>query len=668
MPFSISASNWDVDRRVSGSSEMAGMAGKDNAMTYRSKKSVYQIVTDRIVSNVEGSPLTWFKAWHPAVTGDGHVETPMYNYFTGYCYNLMNCLMLRHAGGYATLKQLKDHGAHLVGKDGNPIEWPDGNKWPKTAWDEHMIEIVAQYFRYKDVDDDGNVITDDDGNVKTHAAMSYYYVVSVSHTDLPEKARKKTVKHFATSMTTDEQAEAVVKGYYKQADAPKLFFGGNSAYYSPMKDEVHVPAREQFGKRMAEYYSTVFHETGHSTGNEARLNRNIKNTFGSDGYAREELVAELTAAMVCAACGIETDESMRNSTAYLQSWKAAAEKDPHLLERACSMAEKAFCYIMARVPEYKIDADETVTKPEETKKPEEVKKPKRTRKPRAKKPEPKPEPVAVPVVVEPKPEPKDPVIAFYEQYRDAFDDAGDLHIEGTTPEGSHVWFKLHIGGLMDLNMADFKKAWKTLSPYMTDIQKEAMKVYAKLVDQPKKLEVMNPATKNKKYAAAVRLMVKSDSSDSRLKELVAVRDGDTLYTSDCHAAICSSIDDYATLRSIYPEFPETIEDGSRVNLQLHQKSVSVKKSDSWAKMFGECFEKHDWLKSERLTKEDIDFYEKRDCFEVGGKKYGINSGYKKLIESFGTAGFTNSEHCNGAPIYKAGNHAWGAFCLPIIVR
>lgn len=214
---------------------------------------------------------------------------------------------------------------------------------------------------------------------------------------------------------------------------------------------------------MAEYYSTVFHETGHSTGAAKRLNREVLNMFGTEKYAYEELVAELTAAMLTAACGIETGETMRNSTAYLQSWKAAAEKDSHLLERACSMAEKAFCYIMARVPEYKIDADETVTKPEETKKPEEVKKPKRTRKPRAKKPEPKPEPVALPAVVEPKPEPKDPVIAFYEQYRDAFDEAGDLRIEGTTPERSHVWFKLHIGGLMDLNMADFKKAWQTLA-------------------------------------------------------------------------------------------------------------------------------------------------------------------------------------------------------------
>ena len=661
MPFSISASYWDVDRRVSGSSEMTGMVGKDNAMTYRSKKSVYQIVTDRIIDNVEGSPLTWFKAWHPAITGDGHVETPMYNYFTGYCYNMMNCLMLRHTGGYATLKQLKDHGAHLVDKNGKPIEWPDGNKWPKAAWDEHMVEIVAQYFRYKDVDDDGNVITDDDGNVKTHAAMSYYYVASVSHTDLPEKARKKTVKHFATSMTTDEQAEAVVNGYYKQADAPKLFFGGNSAYYSPKEDEVHVPARVQFGKRMAEYYSTIFHETGHSTGNKARLNRNINNIFGSGGYAREELVAELTAAMVCAACGIETDESMRNSTAYIQDWKQAAGKDPHLLERACSMAEKAFCYIMARVPEYKIDADETVTKPEETKKPEEVKKPKRTRKPRAKKPEPKPEPkpVPVPAVVEPKPEPKDPVIAFYEQYKDAFDKAGDLHIEGTTPEGSHVWFKLHISGLMDLNMADFKKAWKTISPYMTDIQKEAMNAYAKLVDQPKKYEVMNPTTQNKKYAAAVREMVKAGK-----KHLAIIRDGGDVYTTDNCAVIKSNADDYATLRSMYPDLPETLGDGEMVRMDYLKKYwyTDVKEAGGIVKLIQKYFDSNETMESKALTKTDSDFIAKQDPFEVAGKEIGIDSRYKKMVEAFGTPEFYK---VGSYPIYRAGDYHWSAFCLPI---
>lgn len=659
MPFSISASNWDVDRRVSGSSEMAGMAGKDNAMTYRSKKSVYQIVTEHIIDKVDGDPISWVKGWHPSISGDGRFVSPMYNYYTGYSYNFMNCLMLKNAGAYVTAKQLQDHNAHVVDADGNAIEFT-GKSFPKYAWDNNLVELVATYFRYKDTDEEGNVITDEFGTPKTHLAMSYYYVISVKHTDLPEKPRKTEVKHFKSSLTTDEQAEAVINGYYGQPDAPKIFYGSSKAYYAPLADEVHVPERSQFGKNMAEYYSTVFHETGHSTGAAKRLNREVLNMFGTEKYAYEELVAELTAAMLTAACGIETDGTMRNSTAYLQSWKAAAEKDSHLLERACSMAEKAFCYIMARVPEYKIDADETVTKPEETKKPEEVKKPKRTRKPRAKKPEPKPEPVAVPVVVEPKPEPKDPVIAFYEQYRDAFDEAGDLHIEGTTPEGSHVWFKLHIGGLMGLNMADFKKAWKTLSPYMTDIQKEAMNAYAKLVDQPKKYEVMNPTTQNKKYAAAVREMVKAGK-----KHLAIIRDGGDVYTTDNCAVIKSNADDYATLRSMYPDLPETLGDGEMVRMDYLKKHwyTDVKEAGGTVKLLQKYFGSNEAMESKALTKTDSDFIVKQDPFEVAGKKIGIDSRYKKMVEAFGTPEFYKVDRY---PIYRAGDYHWSAFCLPII--
>lgn len=653
MPFSISASYWDVDRRVSGSSEMAGMAGKDNAMTYRSKKSVYQIVTEHIIDKVDGDPISWVKGWHPSISGDGRFVSPMYNYYTGYSYNFMNCLMLKSAGAYVTAKQLQDHNAHVVDADGNAIEFT-GKSFPKYAWDNNLVELVATYFRYKDIDEEGNVITDEFGTPKTHLAMSYYYVISVKHTDLPEKPRKTEVKHFKSSLTTDEQAEAVINGYYGQPDAPKIFYGSSKAYYAPLADEVHVPERSQFGKNMAEYYSTVFHETGHSTGAAKRLNREVLNMFGTEKYAYEELVAELTAAMLTAACGIETDGTMRNSTAYLQSWKAAAEKDSHLLERACSMAEKAFCYIMARVPEYKIDADETVTKPEETEKP------KRTRKPRAKKPEPKPEPVAVPVVVEPKPEPKDPVIAFYEQYRDAFDEAGDLHIEGTTPEGSHVWFKLHISGLMGLNMADFKKAWKTLSPYMTDIQKEAMNAYAKLVDQPKKYEVMNPTTQNKKYAAAVREMVKAGK-----KHLAIIRDGGDVYTTDNCAVIKSNADDYATLRSMYPDLPETLVDGEMVRMDYLKKHwyTDVKEAGGTVKLLQKYFGSNETMESKALTKTDSDFIVKQDPFEVAGKKIGIDSRYKKMVEAFGAPEFYKVD---SYPIYRAGDYHWSAFCLPII--
>lgn len=613
-------------------------------MTYRSKKTVYQIVTDRIIDNVSGDPIQWIKGWRPAVTGDGHMETPMYNAFTGYCYNLMNCLMLKHKGGYATLKQLKDHGAHIVDDNGKPVDWPDGNRWPKIAWEKDMVELVATYFRYKDVDDDGNVITDDDGNVKTHTAMSYYYVISTKYTDLPEKERKKTVRHFASSMTRDEQAEAIIKGYYGKPDAPKLAYGGNKAYYSPANDSVHVPTREQFGKKMAEFYSTVFHETGHSTGAENRLNRKIRNLFGSEQYAKEELVAELTAAMLCSACGIETDASMSNSTAYIQGWKTEAGKDPHLLERACSLAEKAFCYIMDRVPEYNM-AEEP--KPEAPK----AKPKKRTRKPKTEKPEvkPEPKPVAVPaVVVEPKKvTPENWNLKKY--YPDAFYEGDMMHIEGDTPEGSHVWFNISACGLLTkLSTADFKKAWKTLSPYMTEAQKNAMYEIATNKDMIgfkkswlDRAAVMRPTKKNRAYADAVREVVNSMRRNKSLRGILVARKGDTLYTTDTYMCLRSKWSDYKTLRAMYSYLPEDIEDGKMIDFWTKTKYADEPKDGAnIAKLIDDLMKLETPIKATRETVVDTDVLNNIVRFKTD--RFGeicLNADFAKFVKKLGDPQF-----------------------------
>ena len=101
---------------------------------------------------------------------------------------------------------------------------------------------------------------------------------------------------------------------------------------------------EQF-KSIEEYYSTAFHEAGHST--MKRLGRDVNGFFGDEEYSKEELVAEMTATMLLAHCGINTTNSENNNIAYMRSWLKALKDNTTWLVSACSKAQKATDYILA---------------------------------------------------------------------------------------------------------------------------------------------------------------------------------------------------------------------------------------------------------------------------------------------------------------------------------
>jgi antirestriction protein ArdC len=123
----------------------------------------------------------------------------------------------------------------------------------------------------------------------------------------------------------------------------------NAAWYKPTFDVVGMPAKTLFHSS-EEYYSTLFHELTHSTGHGSRVGRegieNV-NSFGSESYSKEELVAELGASMLCAVTGI-SPATLQNSAAYLQSWINRLRGDSRLLLSAASNAQKAADYILAK--------------------------------------------------------------------------------------------------------------------------------------------------------------------------------------------------------------------------------------------------------------------------------------------------------------------------------
>jgi antirestriction protein ArdC len=121
--------------------------------------------------------------------------------------------------------------------------------------------------------------------------------------------------------------------------------GGDRAFYSPSADVVCVPHAETFVDRDA-YYATVFHEIGHWTGAKARLDRQFGKRFGDDAYAFEELVAELTAAFVCASVGVSNPDR-EDHAAYLGHWSRILKADPKAFITAAGKAQAAADYILA---------------------------------------------------------------------------------------------------------------------------------------------------------------------------------------------------------------------------------------------------------------------------------------------------------------------------------
>jgi antirestriction protein ArdC len=125
--------------------------------------------------------------------------------------------------------------------------------------------------------------------------------------------------------------------------------GGDRAFYVPSRDYVQIPPQPTFYEQI-NYYRTALHELCHATGHASRLGRNLLNSFGSKDYAREELIAEMGSAFLCASLGIAP--TVRHSD-YLGSWLEVLREDNRAIFRAASQASKAADWILARHAEAK---------------------------------------------------------------------------------------------------------------------------------------------------------------------------------------------------------------------------------------------------------------------------------------------------------------------------
>jgi antirestriction protein ArdC len=268
------------------------------------KNDVYQEVTDRIIAALEAGTVPWRKPWRTVNHGGP------YSIRGGKPYRGINIFLLGLAGysdpRWGTYKAIAEAGGQVrKGEKGTRvILWkPVPKKTGEVERDGYML--LRQYTVFNAEQADGLPPLDD--------------------SPVPE-------------FEANERAAALADGYLSHG-GPGLMHGYSGAYYTPATDIVRMPAHEDFAYRDA-YYRTLFHELAHSTGHESRLDRLEPALFGTDPYAREELVAEMTAAMLGGLAGLEQGDT-DDSAAYIASWLKKLRDDRRLVIQAAAQAQKA---------------------------------------------------------------------------------------------------------------------------------------------------------------------------------------------------------------------------------------------------------------------------------------------------------------------------------------
>lgn len=204
---------------------------------------------------------------------------------------------------------------------------------------------------------------DRDGNPRTKSVplLRYFKVWNVEQCEKLKLPKHCNLDESKLDFNPIEECEKIVAAYKK---CPTITNLGQSASYSLLIDTINMPTKESFHSVEA-YYATLFHEMGHSTRHKDRLNRKNLNgedpkghVFGSEDYSFEELVAEMTAAYLCAVAGIE-HKIGNNSAAYLKHWLEKLRKDKKMLVQAAGKAQKAADYIMGLYQDEIKDEGET---------------------------------------------------------------------------------------------------------------------------------------------------------------------------------------------------------------------------------------------------------------------------------------------------------------------
>ncbi|WP_051861801.1 ArdC family protein [Ferrovum myxofaciens] len=345
------------------------------------KRDLRQEITDRFVAALEQNKIPWEKPWESI----GHNGLPK-NLVSDRAYGGGNRLILmfeQMERGYtdsrfATFKQIGDMGGKVEkGEKGTAIEL-----WKiQEFWERPDVKITLAGKPVKVLDEGRGVVNiagaadkKPYGQVKPGDLVVQHQGKSMSWAIAHEELVRAVAKTYVVfnveqcsglkldpmpeipRLPVDERGEHLMQVMAKDGVGFKQHA---EAFYSPSKDEIYLPARDAF-KTPEGYYGTALHEIGHATGAEQRLKRDGitgAHKFGSEGYAKEELRAELFSTFMAAQTGIPHDEEQHK--AYVQSWAKVLKEDKNEIFRAAAEAGKAVDYVLDKERELQAEKQQT---------------------------------------------------------------------------------------------------------------------------------------------------------------------------------------------------------------------------------------------------------------------------------------------------------------------
>ena len=272
--------------------------------------AIYQDVTDKIIKELEAGAAPWVKPWKSDSSADKNIVSK--NEYNGI--NRLILSMTSHLSGFdlpywGSFKQWEELGGNVK----------KGEKGTKIVF---FTPVVKE-----------SINPAGETEKSKYACLKTYYVFNANQVENVEFEKPTSViKEFNPIPAIDNKV--ILTG-------ANIKHGGNSAFYTSQGDFIAMPHKETFQSE-ANYYATLLHELTHWTGAEKRLDRELKNKFGSPKYAFEELVAELGAAFLCQDLGIQGE--LRHA-GYISSWLTCLKENNDAIFKAAALAQKAADYI-----------------------------------------------------------------------------------------------------------------------------------------------------------------------------------------------------------------------------------------------------------------------------------------------------------------------------------
>lgn len=284
------------------------------------KVNKYQELANKFAALIEKNEAPWQKTW----SGKGFLPYNIKSQKEYNGMNLLNLMMAAEAKGYEDNRWLTFVQAGELGAKVRPGEKGMHIMFLQTK--ENVKEI-------DEITGEEKVVT-----VKLEKPRAMWSVVFNAEQCEGLPAYKEKLITFDPI----EKAQEILDN----SGAKIIHKKQNEAFYNIVTDTITLPLKEQFQSPEA-YYRCALHELGHWTAHEKRNNRDLSGSFGSESYAREELVAEITSFLVGTQCGLG-HEPNDNNVAYLKSWSKAIRDDPSYLFKAVKDADKAAQLILGK--------------------------------------------------------------------------------------------------------------------------------------------------------------------------------------------------------------------------------------------------------------------------------------------------------------------------------